>query len=49
MSLENQLHDVQLEETNDHLDMHHLEMEANEAGSEGEDDLEELDQPLVPM
>jgi uncharacterized coiled-coil protein SlyX len=31
--LENQLHDVQeeLEEANDHLDMHHLEMEANEA------------------
>jgi uncharacterized coiled-coil protein SlyX len=40
--LENQLHDVQLEEANDHLDMHHLEMEANEAGSEGEEDLEEL-------
>ena len=35
--LENQLHDVQqdLEEANDHLDMHHLEMEANEAESEG--------------
>jgi uncharacterized coiled-coil protein SlyX len=30
--LENQLHDVQreLEEANDHLDMHHLEIEANE-------------------
>jgi hypothetical protein len=42
--LENQLHDVQqeLEEANDHLDMHHLEMEANEAGSEGEEALEEL-------
>jgi uncharacterized coiled-coil protein SlyX len=37
--LENQLHDVQqeLEEANDHLDMHHLEMEANEAGSDGEE------------
>jgi uncharacterized coiled-coil protein SlyX len=35
--LENQLHDVleELEEANDHLDMHHLEMEANEAESEG--------------
>jgi uncharacterized coiled-coil protein SlyX len=34
--LENQLHDVQreLEEANDHLDMHHMEMEANEARSE---------------
>jgi chromosome segregation ATPase len=42
--LENQLHDVQqeLEEANDHLDMHHLEMEANEAGSEGEEAPEEL-------
>jgi hypothetical protein len=42
--LENQLHDVQrkLEEANDHLDMHHLEMEANEARSEGEEALEEL-------
>jgi hypothetical protein len=42
--LENQLHDAQreLEEANDHLDMHHLEMEANEAGSEGEEVLEEL-------
>jgi uncharacterized coiled-coil protein SlyX len=42
--LENQLHDVQreLEEANDHLDMHHLEMEANEAGSEGEEATEEL-------
>jgi uncharacterized coiled-coil protein SlyX len=42
--LVNQLHDVQqeLEEANDHLDMHHLEMEANEAGSEEEEDLEEL-------
>jgi hypothetical protein len=42
--LGNQLHDVQqeLEETNDHLDIHHLEMEANEAISEGEEDPEEL-------
>jgi chromosome segregation ATPase len=42
--LENQLHDVQreLEEANDHLDMHHLEMEANEAGSEGEEAPKEL-------
>jgi hypothetical protein len=27
---------------NDHLDMHHLEMEANEAGSEEEEAPEEL-------
>jgi uncharacterized coiled-coil protein SlyX len=42
--LENQLHDGQqeLEEANDHLDMQHLEMEDNEAGSEGEEDLKEL-------
>jgi uncharacterized coiled-coil protein SlyX len=42
--LENQLHDVQqeLEEANDHLDMHHLEMEAIETGSEGEENPEEL-------
>jgi hypothetical protein len=42
--LENKLHDVQreLEEANDHLDMHHLEIEANEAGSEGEEAPEEL-------
>jgi hypothetical protein len=41
--LENQLHNVQqeLEEANDHLDMHHLEMEANEAGREGEEAPEE--------
>ena len=32
----------ELEEANDHLDMHHLEMEANEARSEGEEDLEKL-------
>jgi predicted nucleic acid-binding Zn-ribbon protein len=42
--LENQLYDVQqeLKEANDHLDMHHLEKEANEAGSEGEEAPEEL-------
>jgi hypothetical protein len=42
--LEIQLHDVQreLKKANDHLDMHHLEMEANEAGSEGEEAPEEL-------
>ena len=42
--LENQLHDVQqeFEEANDHLDMHHLEMEANETESEGEEAPEEL-------
>jgi hypothetical protein len=32
----------ELEEAKDHLDMHHLEMEANEAGSEGEEAPEEL-------
>jgi hypothetical protein len=32
----------ELEEVNDHLDMHHLEVEANEAGSEGEEAPEEL-------
>jgi hypothetical protein len=32
----------ELEEANDHLDMHHLEMEANEPGSEGEEAPEEL-------
>jgi SMC interacting uncharacterized protein involved in chromosome segregation len=42
--LENLLHDVQreLKEANHHLDMHHLEMEANEAGSEGEEAPEQL-------
>jgi uncharacterized coiled-coil protein SlyX len=42
--LENQLHDVQqeLEQANDHLDMHHLEMVASEAESEGEEAPEEL-------
>jgi hypothetical protein len=32
-----------LEEANDHLEMHHQDMEANEAGSEGEENLEELE------
>jgi hypothetical protein len=32
----------ELEEANDHPDMHHLEMEDNEAGSEGEEAPEEL-------
>jgi hypothetical protein len=32
----------ELEEANDHLDMHHLKMEANEAESEGEEAPEEL-------
>jgi hypothetical protein len=41
--LEIQLHDVQeeLEEANDHLEMHHQDMEANEAGSEGEEALKD--------
>jgi hypothetical protein len=33
----------ELEEANDHLEMHHQDMEANEAGSEGEEALEELE------
>jgi hypothetical protein len=43
--LEIQLHDVQeeLEEANNHLEMHHQDMEANEAGSEGGEDPEELE------
>jgi hypothetical protein len=32
----------ELKEANDHLDMHHMEMEANEARSEGEEAAEEL-------
>ena len=32
----------ELEEANDHLDMHHMEMEANEARSKGEEAPEEL-------
>jgi hypothetical protein len=43
--LEIQLQDVQeeLEEANDHLEMHHQDMEANEVGSEGEEDPVELE------
>jgi TolA-binding protein len=43
--LEIQLCDVleELEEANNHLVMHHQEMEADEAGSEGEEALEELE------
>ena len=32
----------ELEEANDHLEMHHQDMEANEAESEGEEAPEEL-------
>jgi hypothetical protein len=32
----------ELEEANEHLDMHHLEMEVNEAGNEGEEAPKEL-------
>jgi TolA-binding protein len=48
--LEIQLHDVQeeLEEANNHLEMHHQDMEANEAGSEGAEDPEELEPALGP-
>jgi chromosome segregation ATPase len=48
--LEIQLHDMQeeFEEANDHLEMHHQDMEANEAGSEGEEDPEELEPSLGP-
>jgi uncharacterized coiled-coil protein SlyX len=43
--LEIQLHDVQEElgEANDHLEMHHQDMEVNEAGSEGGETPEELE------
>jgi hypothetical protein len=43
--LEIQLHDVQeeLEEANDHLEMHHQYMEANVAGSEGAEAPEDLE------
>jgi hypothetical protein len=42
--LENQLRNVQeeLEEANEHLEMHHLDMEANEAEGDGEEAPEEL-------
>jgi TolA-binding protein len=48
--LEIQLHAVQeeLEEANDHLEMHHQDMEENEAGSEGEEDPEELELAPCP-
>jgi uncharacterized coiled-coil protein SlyX len=43
--LENQLHDVQeeLAEANTHLEMHHQDMNTNEAGSEEEEDPEEIE------
>jgi TolA-binding protein len=48
--LEIQLHDVQeeLEEANDHLEMHHQDMEANEADSEGDGDPKELELAFDP-
>jgi TolA-binding protein len=48
--LEIQLHDVQeeLAEANAHLKMHHQDMEANEAGSEGEEDPEEIEPTSGP-
>ena len=33
----------ELEEANNHLEMHHQDMEANETGSEEEEDPEELE------
>jgi hypothetical protein len=39
----------ELEEANDHLEMHQQDMEANEAESEGEEAPEELEPALVPM
>jgi chromosome segregation ATPase len=43
--LENQLHDVQeaLDEANTHIEMHHQDMNAMEAGSEEEEDPEEIE------
>jgi hypothetical protein len=43
--LENQLHDVQeeLEEANAHIEMHHQDMNAMEAGSDEEEDPEEIE------
>jgi TolA-binding protein len=43
--LENQLHDVQeeLAEANAHIEMHHQDMNAMEAGSEEEEDPEEIE------
>ena len=48
--LENQLHDVQeeLAEANAHLEMHHQDMSNNEAGSEGEEDHEEIEPASGP-
>jgi TolA-binding protein len=48
--LENQLHDVQeeLEEANVHLEMHHQDMSDKEAGSEGEEDPEEIEPAFGP-
>jgi hypothetical protein len=48
--LEIQLQDVQeeLAEANDHLEMHHQDMEANEAGIKGEEDPEELEPASGP-
>ena len=48
--LEIQLHNVQeeLAEANAHLEMHHQDMEANEAGSEGEEDPEEIEPASGP-
>jgi hypothetical protein len=45
-----QLHDVQeeLAEANAHLEIHHQDMEANEASSEGEEDLEEIEPASGP-
>ena len=38
----------ELAEANAHLEMHHQDMEANEAGSEGEEDLEEIEPAFGP-
>jgi hypothetical protein len=48
--LEIQLHDVQeeLTEANAHLEMHHQDMEANEADEEGEEDPEEIEPASGP-
>jgi TolA-binding protein len=48
--LENQLHDVQeeLAEDNVHLEMHHQDMNANEVGSEEEEDPEEIEPASGP-
>jgi uncharacterized coiled-coil protein SlyX len=48
--LENQLHDVQekFEEANAHIEMHHQDMNANEVGSEEEEDPEEIELASSP-